>query len=409
MTRVGLLTIGSRGDVEPFVALALALQRQGADVRLVTHARFRPMADRYQVPFASLPGDPAELMATAAGRRALTSGRNVGQFLTAFRQLTEHMALPIWDAAAAAMQDRDVLIYSTFAFHGHYLAKHLGMRAVAAHLQPLLPTGAFTSPAMPFPLPGPLLKRWSHAAALQMFWRQARAGALRLTERVPGLVVPRDIPFADVLRGEECLVAVSPAVVPRPRDWPPEVHLTGYWRLPPQPDFTPPPGLAAFLEDGPPPVYVGFGSLAQPEPDRVRSLVDAALARVGRRGVVNSGWSGIAGVDSSTVHVVEDVPHAWLFPRMAAVVHHGGAGTIAAALCAGVPSVVVPHFGDQWFWAECVQRLGAGVSVARQRLTVDALAAAITAALGRPFPVALRTRLAEEDGADAAARIVLRG
>lgn len=409
MTRVGLLTVGSRGDVEPFVALALALQRQGADVRLATHERFRPLADRYQVAFAPLPGDPAELMATAAGRRALTSGRNVGQFLTAFRQLTEHLALPTWDAAETAMRDRDVLVYSTFAFQGHYLAQHLGIRAVAAHLQPLLPTGAFVSPALPFPLPGRLLKRWSHAAALQLFWRQARGGALRLTERVPGLVVPRDAPFAHMLRDEECLVAVSPVVVPRPRDWPPQAHLTGYWRLPPPPHFTPPPALAAFLEDGPPPVYVGFGSLAQPDPARVRTLVDAALARVGRRGVVHSGWNGIAGVGSSTVHVVEDVPHAWLFPRMGAVVHHGGAGTTAAALSAGVPSVVVPHFGDQWFWAERVEQLGAGVSVARRRLTADRLAAAVVAALDRPFPTPLATALAAEEGADAAARVVLGG
>ncbi len=407
MTRVGLMTVGSRGDVEPFVALALALKRRGADVRLATHERFRPLADRYEVAFAPLPGDPAELMATPAGRRALSSGKNVGRFLTAFRQLTEHLALPTWDAAQAALQDCDVLVYSTFAFQGHYLAQHLGVRAVAAHLQPLLPTSAFASPAMPFPVPGRLLKRWSHDAVLRLFWQQARPGALRLAARVPGLVIPRDMPFAHALRDEECIVAVSPSVVPRPSDWPPQAHLTGYWRLPPPPDFTPPPALVAFVEETPPPIYVGFGSLAQPDPTAVRTLVEAALARVGRRGVIHSGWNGIAGASSPAIHVVDDIPHAWLFPRVGAVVHHGGAGTTAAALSAGCPSVVVPHFGDQWFWAERVEHLEAGVSVPRRRLTADRLAAAVAAALARPFPAALAARLAAEDGADAAARVVL--
>lgn len=410
MTRVGLLTVGSRGDVEPFVALALALQAEGADVRLATHERFRALAESYGVPFAALPGDPAAMMATEAGRRAIASGKNVGRFLAAFRRLTEDLAVDSWDAARAAMADCDVLVYSTFAFQGHYLAQHLGIRAFAAHLQPLLPTGAFASPAMPRPLPGRVLRRWSHQAAIAMFWRQARPGALALARHVPDLVVPPAAPFAEQMASTPALIAVSPRVVPRPADWPPSVHLTGYWRLPLPPGFTPPADLVAFLQDGPPPLYIGFGSLSQPDPTALRELVESALARLGRRGIVHRGWSGIGGPASSLkVHVLEDMPHRWLFPHVAAVVHHGGAGTTAAALTAGVPSVVVPHFGDQWFWAERVRQLGAGVEVARQSLTATSLATAAARALAREFPDALASELAAEDGARDAARVVLGG
>ena len=393
------------------MALALALRRQGADVRVATHERFRGLAESYGVPFAALPGDPAAMMATEAGRRAIASGKNVARFLAAFRQLTAELAVDSWDAALAALADREVLVFSTFAFQGHYLAQHLGIRGIAAHLQPLLPTAAFASPALPRPLPGRLLRRWSHHAAIAMFWRQARPGAVALAQHVPEMVVPRRAPFAEHLATHLALVAVSPRVVPRPPDWPPAVHLTGYWRLPLPPGFAPPADVAAFLADGPPPIYIGFGSLSQPDPAGLRELVEAALAQLGRRGIVQRGWSGIGGPSSSPqIHVLEDdIPHAWLFPRVAAVVHHGGAGTTAAALSAGVPSVVVPHFGDQWFWAERVRQLGAGVQIARRGLTASALSRASAQALAQRFPTALAEQLVADDGAAEAARLVLGG
>jgi len=407
---VSLLTVGSRGDVEPFVALALALARHGAQCRLITHARFRSLADSYGIPFWPLPGDPEQLMGTSAGREALASGKNFVVFLSKFRHLTESLAIPTWDAAWQAAQGSDVLVYSTFAYQGHYLGEALGIPSVSVHLQPVLPTREFASPALPFHLPSPWLRHLSHEAATALFWQFTRSTLRQLRARIPNLSVPLSSPIPQLLkRGSLVLVAVSPSVVPRPTDWPPYVHLTGYWFLPPPDNFSPPPALQDFLSNGPPPVYVGFGSLAQRDPLATRQMVNTALRQVGRRGVINPGWSGLdAATPSPDMYIVDNIPHRWLFPRTAAVVHHGGAGTTAAGLRAGVPAVLVPHFADQWFWAQRVEQLSAGASIPRARLTPDRLARAIDTALTMPFPAQLASQLQVEAGADRAARLVMR-
>ena len=403
---MAILTVGSRGDVEPFLALAVALAASGARPRLITHERFRDLADLYGVPFSPLPGDPAALMQSAAGRRALESGRNFGRFLAEFRRLTTGLSLATWDAARPAVAGADVLVHSTFAYQAHYLGRVLGIPTVSAHLQPLVPTGEFASPATPFSVPGRFLRRFTHVAAGAIFWHHARPSVDVLRARVPDLA-GLGSPIPELLRGRApLLIAVSPSVVPRPRDWPPFVHETGYWFLPPPPAWTPPRALADFVERGGEPVYVGFGSLAQRDPDATRRLVDRALTVAGVRGVVLTGWAGMTGEPATdAVMPVSDVPHAWLFPRMRVVVHHGGAGTTAAALRAGVPQVVVPHFGDQWFWAERVAALHAGVVLPRRRLTAERLARAIeSAAQAAPRPLA--RAIAGEDGLAVAIRVI---
>src|SRR5262249_31336952 len=157
------------------------------------------------------------------------------------------------------------------------------------------------------------------------------------------------------------LYGYSPAVLPKPPDWDERTHVTGYWFLDHLPDWRPPEGLVDFLRVGPPPVSVGFGSMRSQHPEAVTELVVEALARAGQRGILLTGWGGLRGIDRpERVFTVEAVPHDWLFPQVRAAVHHGGAGTAAAALRAGIPSVVVPFFGDQSFWGRRVAALGAG-------------------------------------------------
>ncbi|ODT99603.1 MAG: hypothetical protein ABS81_25450 [Pseudonocardia sp. SCN 72-86] len=190
------------------------------------------------------------------------------------------------------------------------------------------------------------------------------------------------------------------------------MHVTGYWTAPDDPTYEPPAALAAFLAAGPPPVYVGFGSM----PDRdARSLAESALTaarRAGGRVVLLSGWSGLAAAGDPDVLVVDDVSHRWLFPRVAAVVHHGGAGTTAAGLRAGRPTVVVPFFSDQFFWGRRIAALGAGpLPIAREKLTTTALTDAIRDALRPPRVAAamgLGARLAAEDGTAAAVTVLER-
>ena len=188
---------------------------------------------------------------------------------------------------------------------------------------------------------------------------------------------------AEAIRDGPVLYGYSPAVIPRPADWRDNIHVTGYWFLDEAEEQTPAPDLAAFLQAGPPPVYVGFGSMSSRKPEETADLILEALARTGQRGILLSGWSGMRSTDlPDSVLMVEGAPFTWLFPRCAAVVHHGGAGTTSEGLRSGVPSIVVPFFGDQPYWGSRVAALGVGPApIPRRRLTVDRLAEAIDRAV----------------------------
>lgn len=197
-----------------------------------------------------------------------------------------------------------------------------------------------------------------------------------------------DGPLA-LLRQQSALAlnGFSPHVVPRPPDWEPHVYVTGYWFLDAHADWQPPAKLEDFLQSGPPPVYVGFGSMSHGNPRAATQTVLQALRRAGQRGILLSGWGGLEESElPGSICLVDSVPHSWLFPRVAAVVHHGGAGTTAAGLRAGRPSVIVPFLSlDQSFWGWRVAGLGAGPApVAARHLTADKLAEAITAAISDP-------------------------
>ena len=178
------------------------------------------------------------------------------------------------------------------------------------------------------------------------------------------------------------LCAYSPSIVPRPTDWSDDIHVTGYWFLDAPTHWEPPAALQAFLDAGPPPVYIGFGSMTSADPVGVARLIVEALEQSGQRGVVQNDSLGISQVDASDeVLLLNSTPHDWLFPQMAAVVHHGGAGTAAAGLRAGVPTITTPIYGDQFFWGHRIAELGARPPpIPRKHLTADRLATAIRVA-----------------------------
>jgi sterol 3beta-glucosyltransferase len=208
------------------------------------------------------------------------------------------------------------------------------------------------------------------------------------------------------------LYGFSPAVIPPPPDWGSEIHVTGYWFLDPPDDWTPPPGLEEFLQAGPPPVYIGFGSMSSRNPGEAARQVLEALARTRQRAVIFSGWGGLQPADlPSSAIAIDPVPFSWLFPRCAAVVHHGGAGTTAAGLRAGVPSVVIPFFADQPFWGRRVAELGVGPApIPRKKLTAERLARAIETAMGdrdmRRRAADLGAKIRTEDGIGRAVAVV---
>jgi UDP:flavonoid glycosyltransferase YjiC (YdhE family) len=209
------------------------------------------------------------------------------------------------------------------------------------------------------------------------------------------------------------LYAYSPTLLPPPADWPSRFHVTGAWFLDPPPGWQPPADLVSFLEGGPPPVYVGFGSMTSADPDATLALVLDALSRAAQRGVLLHGWAGLgAGRElPDTVIALDDVPHSWLFPRMAALVHHGGAGTTAAGLRAGIPSVVTPLTADQPSWGRIVHRLGAGPRpIPFRHLTATRLSRAIESAVSEPAiherAAELGERIRAEDGVGQAVELV---
>lgn len=382
--RIAIQTLGTRGDVQPYIALALGLQEAGFVVSLATSPQFEAAVTQRGLAFEPLPGDIVDLVQTPLGKAALSGRHKIASTLRLLRKIRpmfERLVAAQW----AAAQGADAIVYHPKAIGGVHIAEKLGVPAfVALPLPGLSPTSAFPSPLLPFADLGPL-NRASHLLVTRFGDLAFRKPVRRWREEALGLSGHSNWL---ALRGRPVprLYAYSRAVVPVPDDWDEDAVVTGYWFLDRAAAWQPPAELMAFLEGGRPPVYVGFGSVPSADPDHMTRLVLDALMKSGQRGVLATGWGGLSARQMPAhVCVVDQAPHDWLFPRMAAVVHHGGAGTTAAGLRAGRPSIVCPAFGDQAFWAHRVHALGAGPPpIPHRSLTVDRLAAAIKRATGEP-------------------------
>jgi UDP:flavonoid glycosyltransferase YjiC (YdhE family) len=393
--RVVLLAAGSRGDVQPCVALGRGLAARGRSVRVVGIGDYERLVIDAGLEFGRLPGNLSDLMTGDEVQRWLAGGRNPVKFVRNLNRLLESLAVPLLRDVTAACQDAELILYPSLGFLGEHMGERLGVPRALVHFQPAQPTRAFPHPLIPQArFLGPLANEWSYRAFDQVTWQLLRPIIdpwRRQSLGLPALSLRGPMRRVRDAR-QPVLCCFSPAVVPRPADWPAHVHLTGYWFLDPAPGWSPPARLADFLSAGPAPVYVGFGSMVPRDPAATHRIVRAALRRAGVRGVLLAVPPHRPAPDDDVL-VVDDVPHTWLFPRTAAVVHHGGAGTTAAGLRAGVPTVVCPFFGDQAYWGDRVAALGAGPKpLPVRRLTVDGLAAAIRQAVGDPR---VRRRAAE--------------
>lgn len=414
--RITLFTIGAYGDTAPFVALAVRLQQDGHHVTLAARPDFAGLAADYGVGFAPLGRPYRPFITGAAAASAIGSGHFLRQLRYGVRQrryVSDQLSRDAWQAAEGA----EAIIYKYSWITGYTIAEKLGIPCAAAMLFPLTPTRAFPT----FLLGGgkdrgPLLNRLAWDLTGQVVWQLLRRDDAALRREL-GL---GRLPVLGPLRrqraeGMPVYYAYSPAVLPRPADWPERIHVSGYWFLDPPPGWRPPPGLLEFLQAGPPPVSIGFGSMASRDPRATLTMVLRALELSGQRGVLLSGWAGLGSGRDLPAHVfsAEAIPHSWLFPRMTAVVHHGGAGTTGAGLRSGVPSVVVPLAADQPSWARVVHALGAAPApIPFQALTAQRLADAISEAVSNE---AIRRRAAEasrqlqaEDGTGRAVELFTR-
>lgn len=401
--RVLIVTAGSWGDVAPYTGLGVRLSAAGHEVAVATHERFRVAVSAHGLGFRALPVDPRAELASAGGQglaRAVSAPVALARLM---RMATAFMPALAAGVRDAVRQGADVLLSSTVTDPMcAVLGEALRLPSLGVYLQPVQPTAAFAAPvvgARSFGSYGNRLSAHVLWAATDRMFAPAVGELRRELGLPPGRFAgPRGLP-----RGRGVLHGFSPRVVPRPGDWPEGHRVCGYWWPETLPGWQPEPRLVDFLSSGPPPVFAGFGSFVAEDAERLSTLVAEAMRRAKVRGVLQAGWSGLHAENDDLI-TVEEVPHAWLFPRTAAVVHHAGAGTTAAGLRAGVPAVPVPVQLDQHFWAARLHGLGVSPRPLRyQRLTAERLSDAITAAV-RDSALRGRARLlaegiAEEDGA----------
>ena len=414
--RIAIIAPGSRGDVQPYIALGKGLKTVGNIVRLVTHQNFEGLVNSYGVEFWPVEGNVQDIAQSKEMRELLEKG----SFLAVMSQMAKEAqrgALALATGGLAACRGMELVIAGIGGlFIGLALAEKLELPLLQAYYIPFTPTQAYPSFLFPKLSPwfGGSLNRLSYHLARQIMWQGFRSADRLARQKVLGLpAAPFWGPFnADCARHYPILYGFSPSVIPPPPDWDSHIHVTGYWFLDPAADWTPPPALMEFLEAGSPPVYVGFGSMSNRKPEETADLVLQALTRTRQRAILLSGWGGLRKTDlPSSVLMVDSIPFSWLFPRVAAVVHHGGAGTTAAGLRAGVPSVVIPFFGDQPFWGQRIAELGVGPApIPRRKLTVERLVQAIQKAATdqtmRQRAANLGAKIRAEDGIARAVAVV---
>jgi sterol 3beta-glucosyltransferase len=413
--RIAIIAMGSRGDVQPYLALGKGLKSAGHFIRLITHENFEQLVKSHGLEFSPVKGNVQEVMESPELRKLLEQGNFLA--INAYTaKIVQDISIDWARDGIVACQGVDLIIAGVGGLYlAISLAQKLNIPFLQAYIFPFTPTTAFPAIVLPQSISrlGGTINRLSHHLFRQLMWQGFQKADRLARQQVLNLP---PAPFwgsynSPILHEYPTLYGFSSSVIPQPADWH-NTQVTGYWFLDEAADWTPPTAITNFLDSGAPPVYIGFGSMGSRKPQETADLVLAALARTGQRGILQSGWGGLSQDNlPDTVCMVDSVPHSWLFPRVAAVVHHGGAGTTAAGLRAGVPSIVIPFFGDQLFWGQRVEKLGAGTApIPRQQLTVERLAQAIHRAVTDPVmrqnAANLGVRIQTEDGIANAVRVI---
>ncbi|MFC9932687.1 glycosyltransferase [Glutamicibacter sp. NPDC127525] len=381
--RLLMIAPGTRGDVAPMAGLGQKLALHGFDVSIAANPAYKDLAVSAGCRFRELPGDMGALVKPAApGAKA--SPKDLRRYL---RELRDYFELAATGTMAAAERGADIIMTNAVAPYAYDVAEAMGIPAIGAHLQPIEPSAAYSPMALGASRSfGPLGNK-----LLGQLFAASKAPYDLPAKRVrESLGLPaRSRAASERLRRQHrspILHGFSSVIVPRSADWHEGIVNCGYWGPPADPAWTPSQRLLDFIDEGPAPVFIGFGSTQALEPDFITDVA----RRTGRRTIVQ----GEPEIDEPGILGIGAVPHHWLFPQMAAVVHHAGAGITAAGLRAGVPAVPVPVFTDQPFWAQRIHRLGAAAEpIAYKHLTAQRLASSITGVL------------ANEDLADGARRI----
>lgn len=415
---ITILALGSYGDVLPIVTLGKGLKAAGHEVRLATFENFEKMVAQHGLDFHPIRGDSQAILNAGGGRALTESGQNIIRAwwaaMQSFGVLAESIA---HDLSSPALGETEIIINQLpVGLYGYDLAEKMGVPMMMAAVMPINRTGHF--PMLAFPslfahLPG--YNVISYRILEQLVWQWFRPAINRWRKETLGL--PKQS-FGGYF-GEAgtsripILNGFSTHVVPRPPDWGEDVHVTGYW-FPEEENWQPPADLRTFIEAGSPPVFIGFGSMSVSDPEGTTAVILEALKQSGLRGILHAGWAGIGNDDlPDYVFKIDYAPYGWLFPQMAAVVNHGGSGTAAFGLRAGVPSVIVPFLFDQFYWGRRIFTLGVGPKpIPFRKLSVARLAEALTLAttdtLMRERALELGKKIRTEDGIKETVAIISR-
>ncbi|KAI9018738.1 hypothetical protein CLU79DRAFT_760165 [Phycomyces nitens] len=392
------ITIGTRGDVQPYIALCKGLMKQGHTCRIATHDEFKDWIEEHGIEFRSIGGDPGELMRICV-ENSFFSVNFVREGLRLFKVWINELLELTW----IACQGTEMIIESPSAMVGVHMAEKLRVPYFRAFPMPMTRTRSFPHPfATPNSPKGRLYNDMTYVLFDHAVWRAIAKRTNDFRQQVLSLS-PTTYEKLEVWK-IPYLYCFSQSIVPSPLDWMDWIHCTGYWFLDnAQADWKPSDKLRSFLDapDNRPIVYIGFGSIIVADPQEITRVIVEATLLSNVRAIVSQGWSarlqdkseGRTTTDTSlntnsqdtedsilnrypdTIMSLKSVPHDWLFPQIRAVVHHGGAGTTAAGLRAGVPTIVKPFFADQFFWGERVEEMGIGLCI--KQLTVDSLSAAL--------------------------------
>jgi sterol 3beta-glucosyltransferase len=412
--RILAIALGSQGDVQPYVALGKGLQSAGQNVRVMTHVNFERLVTAHGLEFHPVKGNVQEIVESPEMRALLEKG-NFLAINAHTAKIAQTAAIEWTQAGLAACQGVDLIVAGIGGLNvAISLAEKLQIPLLPAFLFPFTPTRSFPGILFPQSLAklGGTFNWLSHLLLRQIIWQGFRTADRISRQQVLNLpAAPFWGPYKSaVMHRYPTIYGFSPSVIPKPADWR-NTEIVGDWFLAAT-DWTPPLELMKFLQNGSPPVYIGFGSMGIRNPEETADLVLQAISRTQQRAILQSGWGGLSKADvPDRVLMVNSVPHSWLFPQMAAVVHHGGAGTTAAGLRAGVPSIVIPFFGDQPFWGQRIADLGVGTApIPRKQLTVEKLANAIERAVTDPVmrqrAASLGAKIQAEDGIGSVVAIV---
>ena len=416
--KLTLIAIGSRGDVQPIVALGRGLADTGYDVRIVTMVNFEAIVRQQGLEFFPVEGDAQaltnEMMLAGMKGKGLNLLSMYRGIMRTFGAITESYQKCFVDDI---LRDSDAILSQLpGGFYGYDLAEYLHVPYIALSVIPQEVTSAYPLSLLPMQFSlGGLYNRLTYSLGQQLAWHPFRKSinAFRANLGLP----PASFWWGNIRRMAREHVPViqgfSKHVIPTQPEWGEHVHTTGYWTLD-ETGWKPSEVLLNFLESGDPPVFIGFGSMPVPEPQSTTTLILEALQRSGKRGILGAGWAKLGAVElPDTIFSLDYAPYTWLFPRMSAVIHHGGSGTTGFALRSGVPSMVVPFTADQPFWGARTQALGVGAPpIPFSRMTAENLAQAIQTVTQNTDmqrkAIHLRDAMATENGVQQAVEVIQR-